>query len=753
MKIGRVTATGAADQELSDGHLKLPMGTNVDRPSEPVEGMLRYNSSTGGIEGYSRGWWSNLLTTSEFQVPGVELDEDENVTIASLAILLSQFQRTVTGGVDMVGTSLSHDPADGAVASLPSPLDSNFYYLSGSSPARGTIDGWKDTAGKGETYLAVTGDKVTRTTGPAWNIGGSYTAQMAGETFQLVIDPYLQTGFPEEERHNYLIDYFTCIYNADWRATGYTVVGGDAYLTPVWNLQDPYSDPDYGKLLLTMNLRNAANVLSKPDKQAQKNSMFIKWYTKFVKFRNFQLKSSPGFTPGGGSSPMPVNPTTGIATPDTISIKSDTKRLIVKDYLMRKYPTWDSKSPVNVTVHVEPDIAIYNDVNSEPAIDGRSLPSGSTLLIKNEGYIIGGGGVGGRGEGWYVDRASGSIVYQPAQAGGSGGIAVALDSNITTVIDNGGGTIAGGGGGGGGGAARNIFGGGQIFAAGSGGGSGGALNLNVSEKTFGQGKEYTTVGGTPTLTHRAWDGTGGTTGAIRTGSGALATAGGSAGIPGVFIETTLTGGTGGEGGSIGVVGSDGETIAETPNVSIIGWTINPGGGPRIVAGDWIEVDGTRITFVDTAPADATEYQIDGTDSTNNNINWLNGLISSGVLDSTKYDIYTFDDASGTGIGKILDPTGGAYVWKQLVLGMMFISKTSGAAAETWVNDINSQGSSCTNIQPAGGSAIARAGGAGGAPGAAINGGVLQYGSVDIAADPPTYAVDASKNGTIIGTVS
>ena len=44
----------------STGSLKIPNGTTAQRPSSPANGMLRYNSTTGGIEEYRANAWHTL---------------------------------------------------------------------------------------------------------------------------------------------------------------------------------------------------------------------------------------------------------------------------------------------------------------------------------------------------------------------------------------------------------------------------------------------------------------------------------------------------------------------------------------------------------------------------------------------------------------------------------------------------------------------------------------------------------------------
>jgi hypothetical protein len=42
------------------GYLQVPVGTSAQRPWTPATGMIRYNSTTVGFEGYSSGAWSSL---------------------------------------------------------------------------------------------------------------------------------------------------------------------------------------------------------------------------------------------------------------------------------------------------------------------------------------------------------------------------------------------------------------------------------------------------------------------------------------------------------------------------------------------------------------------------------------------------------------------------------------------------------------------------------------------------------------------
>ncbi len=46
--------------ENNKGAILVPVGTDADRPTSPVEGMLRYNTQSSKFEVYKNGSWTNL---------------------------------------------------------------------------------------------------------------------------------------------------------------------------------------------------------------------------------------------------------------------------------------------------------------------------------------------------------------------------------------------------------------------------------------------------------------------------------------------------------------------------------------------------------------------------------------------------------------------------------------------------------------------------------------------------------------------
>ena len=57
-------ATYNPAMELDQQWLRIPVGTTAERPVNVVNGMIRYNTTTGKLEGYESGAWEDLVQTS-----------------------------------------------------------------------------------------------------------------------------------------------------------------------------------------------------------------------------------------------------------------------------------------------------------------------------------------------------------------------------------------------------------------------------------------------------------------------------------------------------------------------------------------------------------------------------------------------------------------------------------------------------------------------------------------------------------------
>lgn len=76
------TLTATADSSFtSTGAVKIPVGTSGQQPGTPTQGMIRYNTSTPGFEGYSGAAWGALGGTG-FLVAASNLSDVANTTTA-----------------------------------------------------------------------------------------------------------------------------------------------------------------------------------------------------------------------------------------------------------------------------------------------------------------------------------------------------------------------------------------------------------------------------------------------------------------------------------------------------------------------------------------------------------------------------------------------------------------------------------------------------------------------------------------------
>jgi len=77
-RVGIGTASPATTLHVSaTDALRLPAGTDAQRPGSPANGDMRYNSDGATIEGYAGGAWANLASGSELK----DADEDTSVNV------------------------------------------------------------------------------------------------------------------------------------------------------------------------------------------------------------------------------------------------------------------------------------------------------------------------------------------------------------------------------------------------------------------------------------------------------------------------------------------------------------------------------------------------------------------------------------------------------------------------------------------------------------------------------------------------
>lgn len=240
----------------------------------------------------------------------------------------------------------------------------------------------------------------------------------------------------------------------------------------------------------------------------------------------------------------------------TVDITSNQSNLNLYEYLGS--PAQAISVVVNISGGVEifsnDSASRYNPPKRTTAFTVGNFPTGSTIIINNNGYISGGGGWGGRG--YRVGNFQ--TVGSNGGAGGDGIVKGSSNNFDISIVNTG--TIAGGGGGGAGGQARyvcppvppNIYNDGCAYVAGNQGGDGAGI-----------------------------------TGASRTQGGSPKTTNNNTGAIGSDNSDT-----GGYGGALGDAGQD-NPAGGNPNFNRTGGA----GGKAIGSGIEIAVSGTLIGAV------------------------------------------------------------------------------------------------------------------------------------------------------------
>ena len=81
-RVGIGTASPATTLHVSaTDALRLPSGTDAQRPGSPANGDIRYNSDQTTIEGYANGAWANLASGNELK----DADEDTKIQVEESA--------------------------------------------------------------------------------------------------------------------------------------------------------------------------------------------------------------------------------------------------------------------------------------------------------------------------------------------------------------------------------------------------------------------------------------------------------------------------------------------------------------------------------------------------------------------------------------------------------------------------------------------------------------------------------------------
>ena len=86
---------------VGTGAVRIPVGTSVQQPGTPENGMIRYNSTNQYFEGYTNGNWSQIGATSSTTTNGLW---QNNLTISTTQAIASGYGGSSTGPITLVPT-------------------------------------------------------------------------------------------------------------------------------------------------------------------------------------------------------------------------------------------------------------------------------------------------------------------------------------------------------------------------------------------------------------------------------------------------------------------------------------------------------------------------------------------------------------------------------------------------------------------------------------------------------------------------
>jgi hypothetical protein len=219
---------------------------------------------------------------------------------------------------------------------------------------------------------------------------------------------------------------------------------------------------------------------------------------------------------------------------------------------------WNGIIPVVANITIASAVQFTASANTIPAFTVGTLPTGSSIYITNNGYIVGRGGQGvGKG---FPTNVSYNLT---APATANGGLALSVSSAVS--IDNTNGTVGGGGGGGGAGGAQSA----DCSCSGCGGVALASMGVGGSGAGF----------GTAGSGYQNWQNNTQYNTAISTSAGGLLTA-------------SAKNATGGVGGTLGVAGGTGTGSSQC------GYTNQSGPGTGGAAGACTSGN-ANITWVNT----------------------------------------------------------------------------------------------------------------------------------------------------------
>ena len=304
---------------------------------------------------------------------------------------------------------------------------------------------------------------VPRSPAAPWSSGDGNM----GVIVDVTLDLFNLFDIPTDQRQFFYISPYMCLSDlyikastSKWGHHNYSVGGFKGDIRPV--TRDP-KDPRFGQFI--------AQVIVRPASGSCKYNLFVT----ANRFDNF-VPTCDNPPPPVAIPPMPTDITIHVRAED---YNDDTQlNLVLRDRVESDYWNWIGQ-PLNITVKIHENAKLYGystSIDSKigdggRALDCRNFPNGTTIVVDNHGSIIGSGGWGGVGAGYYMSDSNLLTVSfdTTPKPGGPGDVAIVGDDVSLVINNHSTGTISGGGGGGAGSYNYMTF-AGDVLAGGSGGG-------------------------------------------------------------------------------------------------------------------------------------------------------------------------------------------------------------------------------------------------------------------------------------------
>lgn len=470
MKSGKHIILGQIDQEQTKQFFHPARGVENDKLLDTMidHGMIRYNSTIDRLEGVVRsidsngrahpGRWSPFTTVNDL---GVCDPDAADVFAAYIGTVLNSAEISKPLFINITGT---RGTGGGGYNSYPT---GNF--LGGGSSKDPTDTALVISTGTNITNISTAPDENLPTinlTVPAWGGEGWFdsnvNANIPGSLVTMTLDLFNYFDIPTDERPFFYITPYMCLNSVVFTPSDarphsgnhvYNLGGVKGNIQPL--TRDPTSS-DFGKFILTFQVRSHTDLAN------------FSLYLTANRFDNFIPTCD---------NPLPPAPPPPIPDPVVIHCRPDSYNAgtrincNIRQRVEQEYWQWIGQ-PINVRVEVHEGAEVHgrrwdHGTYGLPAIDARNMPNNSTIVINNRGKIVGGGGIGGMGQGYTTD-ATGSVLKDP-EAGGQGDIGISGDTVELTINNLNTGEIIHGSGGGGGAWGYTTF-AGDMMAGGNGGG-------------------------------------------------------------------------------------------------------------------------------------------------------------------------------------------------------------------------------------------------------------------------------------------